>query len=316
MIQSFSEFKFFQSFRVPIDHGDDIRFSAEKESIFDESEYIQDAMLSDVSVGGIGFKTKQKMKVGDLIAFSIQFKKLRFDVSGKIVRVFGDIDSHEELIYGVELDEEDNINMRRFIEQYIMNMSTERMRSTLTELSLRNRYQSVADGFEMVSLFLSVFTDMNRFSERADFVDSLLEEVSRIFEAQRASVFLINPDTNELEAVAALDEQKEQLKFDYRKGIAGTVFTTGITLNIDSQDKKSKFYRHIDNKTGFKTKSVLCAPVKNGEDKIIGVLQILNKTGQDRFTIDDERMMRAVSLIFSSIYHSYNPVSENSLIRR
>lgn len=316
MIQSFAEFKFYQSFRVPIDHGDEIRFSAEKENLFGESAYISDATLIDISFGGIGFKSTQKMKEGELIAFSIQFKKLRFDVTGKIVRVFGDTQDPTGLVYGVELDDEDNINMRRFIEQYIMNMSTERMRSTLTELSLRNRYQNVTDGFEMVSLFLSVFKDINLFSERPDFVESLLSEVSRIFEAQRASIFLINPETNELEAVAAIDEEKEQLRFDYRKGIAGTVFTTGITLNIDAHDKKSRFYSHIDDKTGFKTKSVLCSPIRNSEDKVIGVLQILNKISEERFTIDDERMMRVMSLVFSSIYHTYNPISEKSLIRR
>ena len=42
-----------------------------------------------------------------------------------------------------------------------------------------------------------------------------------------ASIFLINPDTNELEAACALGVDKNDLKFDYRLGIAGSVFTTG-----------------------------------------------------------------------------------------
>ena len=39
------------------------------------------------------------------------------------------------------------------------------------------------------------------------------------------SLFLINPETNQLEAHAALGVEKDKLKFDYRLGIAGSVFT-------------------------------------------------------------------------------------------
>ena len=64
------------------------------------------------------------------------------------------------------------------------------------------------------------------------------------------------------------------------------------------------------------TKSIVCYPVSNREDKIIGVIEVLNKRNEDRFTVDDEKTMKVLALVFSAIFHKYNPISESSLIRR
>ena len=138
----------------------------------------------------------------------------------------------------------------------------------------------------------------------------------RILNGQRASIFLINTETNELEAVAALGIDKELLKFDYRKGIAGSVFTTGVSLNIDCKTDKVRFSEEMDKVTGFDTRSIICSPISNREDKIIGVIEILNKRNEDRFTVEDEKTMKVLALILSSVFHNYNPMSEKSLIRR
>ncbi|MEX0798399.1 MAG: sigma 54-interacting transcriptional regulator, partial [Bacteriovoracaceae bacterium] len=145
---------------------------------------------------------------------------------------------------------------------------------------------------------------------------NMLEEITRILNAQRASIFLINPQTNELEAVAALGIDKDLLKFDYRKGIAGSVFTTGVSLNIDCKTDSVRFSEEIDSRTGFSTRSILCSPLSNREDKVVGVIEVLNKRNEDRFTLEDEKTMKVLGLIFSSVFHNYNPISEKSLIRR
>jgi Nif-specific regulatory protein len=144
----------------------------------------------------------------------------------------------------------------------------------------------------------------------------MLEEIVRILNGQRATIFLINPESNELEAVAALGIDKELLRFDYRKGIAGSVFTTGVSLNIDCKTDKVRFSEEMDRLTGYDTKSIICSPITNREDKIIGVIEVLNKRNEDRFTAEDEKTMKVLALILSSVFHHYNPISEKSLIRR
>ncbi len=316
MFTSFSEFKFFQAFRIPVESGDDVRFTIEKEDDYGKMIFVGDGKLLDISLSGMGFSSSEKIPVGANVRIAIQFKRLRFDVIARIVRALNsqDLDS-ASVVYGAELDEEEP-SMRRFIEQYIQSFAPDRLKDSLIQLALSDKFDSPTEGFEMFSLMLSLFKDITKYGNKEEFVESMLEEVSRILNAQRASILLINPDTNELEAVAALGIAKELLKFDYRKGIAGSVFTSGLMLNIDTQSDKIRFSDDVDRITGFETKSIICAPISNREDKIVGVIEVLNKRNEDRFTVEDEKTVKVLSLLFSSVFHNYNPVSEKTLIRR
>ncbi|MCM2348512.1 MAG: sigma 54-interacting transcriptional regulator [Bacteriovoracaceae bacterium] len=318
MLTSFSEFKYYQSFRVPVESRDDVQFLVEYENDQGRYEFVDKVKLMDVSMTGLGFTTSFALPVGSTVRCSIQFKRLRFDFGANIVRAFHDLssDTVESMNYGAELDAEDYGNMKRFIEQYIQSLPPERLKDSLIQLALTQHYASEKEGFEMFSLLLSLFKDITQFGNKEKFVESMLEEIVRILNGQRASIFLINTETNELEAVAALGIEKELLKFDYRKGIAGSVFTTGVSLNIDATTDKVRFSEEMDKMTGFDTRSILCSPISNREDKIIGVIEVLNKRNEDRFTVEDEKTMKVLALILSSVFHNYNPMSEKSLIRR
>lgn len=317
MLASLAEFKFIQSFRIPVEDSDDIRFLLERprsDRQSGDSDYIDDARLVDISMGGLGFSTKERLSLGAQFTISIQYKKIHLDVDGKIIRAFSNPNDDEVMIYGFEFDKEEDIS--KFLENFIHGFSFERLRDCVTKLATQEKYSNSQEGFEMFSLILSLFKDMTRFGNKEEFIETMLSEVVRIMNAQRASVFLINPETNELEAIAALGTDKQILKFDYRLGVAGSVFTTGLALNIDTKKDQSRFTNIFDEKTGFETQSIICNPIQNREDKTIGVIEILNKKNQDRFTVEDEKTMKVISLIFSSVFHNYNPISETSQIRR
>ena len=318
MLTSFSEFKYYQSFRVPVESRDDVQFLVEFENDQGKLESIEKVKLMDVSMTGMGFVSTFPLPVGTTLRCSLQFKRLRFDFGASIVRAFHDVEAsaEESMNYGAEMDAEDYGNMKRFIEQYIQSLPPERLKDSLIKLALTQHYASEKEGFEMFSLLLSLFKDITQFGNKEKFVESMLEEIIRILNGQRASIFLINTETNELEAVAALGIDKELLKFDYRKGIAGSVFTTGVSLNIDCKTDKVRFSEEMDKTTGYDTRSIICTPISNREDKIIGVIEILNKRNEDRFTVEDEKTMKVLGLILSSVFHNYNPMSEKSLIRR
>ncbi|MEC7277985.1 MAG: sigma 54-interacting transcriptional regulator [Bdellovibrionota bacterium] len=314
MLASFSEFKFYQSFRIPVEKADNLRFLVEKETAIGKTEYIEDGVLLDISLTGLGFSTKERISVGTELVISLQFKKYHLDLTGRVVRAFCNAIDDDEIVYGVEIDEEPKIN--KFLQQFVMSFSTDRLKECLIDSALKERYTKASDGFEMFSLLLSLFKDITHFGDKEGFLENMLEEVVRVMNAHRSSVFLINPETNELEAVAALGIDKQTLKFDYRLGIAGSVFTTGVALNIDTISDKTRFNDFFDKKFKFETKSIICHPIHNREDKIIGVIEVINKRNEDRFTVEDEKTMKVLALVFSSVFHKYNPMSESSQIRR
>lgn len=314
MLKSFSEFKFFQSFRIGVEKADNLRFLAEVEDDIGNTKYVNDAVLIDISLSGLGIKTKERIQIGAKMVLSLQFKKHHLDLSGKVVRAFSYSLDEDELIYGIEIDEDKEV--RKFLEHYIYSFTTERLKDCLIDSALKERYSNASDGFEIFSLLLSLFTDITHYGDKEGFIENMLEEVVRVMNAQRASIFLINPETNELEAIGALGVDKGSLKFDYRLGIAGSVFTTGVALNIDTKSDRSRFNNDFDKQFHFETKSIICHPIHNREDKIVGVIEVINKRNQDRFTIEDEKTMKVLTLMFSSVFHNFNPVSEVSKIRR
>ena len=81
------------------------------------------------------------------------------------------------------------------------------------------------------------------------------------------------------------------------QGIAGMVATSGQTLNISDAYENPNFNQAIDKKTGYRTRAILCMPIKS-DDQVIGVLQLINKlSGSGVYTIEDEDVM----MIFLSI---------------
>jgi len=122
----------------------------------------------------------------------------------------------------------------------------------------------------------------------------IVDEVKKVLKADRCTVFLLDEERKELWSKVAHGEK--EIRFPCHLGIAGYVATTGEVLNIPDAYADPRFNREIDKKTGYWTRSLLTAPLRNRRGEIIGVFQVLNK--QDGpFTVEDEEMLKAISAI-------------------
>ena len=131
--------------------------------------------------------------------------------------------------------------------------------------------------------------------------------------------FLIDPKSEKLRAKVAsgFGVNKAELAFDYRAGVAGSVFTTGVALNIDVNSEKLSFNRFVDQKLNLKTKSIICHPFYNCKNKVVGVVEVVNKSeGRDGFNAKDEEVIKILAMVLSSAFGDYDPVSSNSKVRK
>ena len=98
-------------------------------------------------------------------------------------------------------------------------------------------------------------------------IDNLLqiiaEETKLALNADRCSVFLYDKDTNELWSKIALGIEAQEIRFSADKGLAGHVARTGETINIKDAYNDKRFNKSVDKKTGYRTKTILCMPIKN-----------------------------------------------------
>ena len=100
-------------------------------------------------------------------------------------------------------------------------------------------------------------------------------------DAERGTLFLNDPQTGELYSRFAHGEQQREIRLLNTSGIAGHVFTTGEGVIVHDAYKDDRFNKTIDQQTGFKTKGVLCAPVRTVKGEIIGVAQALSIVCRD-----------------------------------
>jgi serine phosphatase RsbU (regulator of sigma subunit) len=124
----------------------------------------------------------------------------------------------------------------------------------------------------------------------------LVELISDFLDAERCSVFLYDPRTRELYTRAAVGIAGE-IRFPAGLGIAGQVFESGEPLLISDAYGDPRFNLDIDGRTGFRTRELLCAPLKHlrdGAPQIVGVIQALNKR-RKRFDQEDLKLLEALS---------------------
>ncbi|MBR1943264.1 GAF domain-containing protein [bacterium] len=128
-------------------------------------------------------------------------------------------------------------------------------------------------------------------------IDTLIrviaEETKEAIQADRCTVFLFDKEHNELWSKVALGMENSEIRFPADKGLAGHCVKTGETINIKDAYNDSRFNPEIDYKTGYKTKTILCMPIKNLQQKIIGAFQVLNKL-EGYFTDEDEDLLVAI----------------------
>ena len=317
MISYMSEYRFYQSYRILVEDSDNVRFLVEKESAENTREYIDDAKLLDISVTGVGLRTKTRLRVGEELQISLHYRKLTLDLTVHVVRAFSDGEDPQRVIYGLEFEDVDTKVVKKFLEQFIQSFNPERLRDCLLKSAIKERYTSNQEGMEMFSLLLSIFKDMGQFGRREDFLSGVLQDVARILGSQKALLYAINPDKNQLQCLVALGHNKDELHLDYRQGVAGAVFTTGIPVNIDFRQSLTKIRpSDAEYRLGPDVKSIICHPFHNREEKVVGVILAFNKRAQERFSEEDEITMKVLGLVLSAIFHDFNPIGQNSTIRR
>ena len=140
--------------------------------------------------------------------------------------------------------------------------------------------------------FMDVVSQMSSELELSSLMPRIMHHISTLLDAERSTLWINDEKTNELFSMVAEGTHDQEIRLQNDMGIAGHVFTTGEVLNIPHAYADLRFSPVIDKKTGYFTRSILCAPVTNKGGKIIGVSQVLNKRGGP-FTDDDLKRLTA-----------------------
>ncbi len=153
---------------------------------------------------------------------------------------------------------------------------------------LLEQERSKVRALEDIGVALGSTLDLN------ELLSLVVTRVSEVVDADRSTLYLLDEDTGELWSKVAQGEQVVEIRLTVGEGLAGWVAQGGRAVNIKDAYQDARFDQHWDRKTGYRTRSILCVPMKNHHGRILGVIQALNKRG-GYFSVDDESLLSALA---------------------
>ncbi len=94
---------------------------------------------------------------------------------------------------------------------------------------------------------------------------------------ERGTLFFVDEAKGEIWARIPAEGEISEIRLPLGRGIAGTVAATGETVIVHDAPSDPRFDPSVDRRSGFRTRSILCVPIRNRKGRIVGVLQLLNK---------------------------------------
>ncbi len=146
----------------------------------------------------------------------------------------------------------------------------------------RTQAISITDALLQVSQAINAETDVVKL------LAAIKAIAVQVIEAERASVFILDKSHHELWTLLA--DGEDMIRLPSGKGIVGSVIESNTSVAIEDASRDPRFYREIDRQTGYETRSVLCAPMRNRDGVARGAIELLNKRG-GAFTDEDRRVL-------------------------
>lgn len=125
----------------------------------------------------------------------------------------------------------------------------------------------------------------------------LVHEIRQFTDCARGSFFVLNRQNGSLYTIVSEGLKGREIVLSVNLGIAGLVAITGDPLNIPDVYADKRFDRSTDEKTGYRTRCILCVPIKNHSGEILGVLEVINKKDGPFSNSDMETLKTLTSTI-------------------
>lgn len=129
-------------------------------------------------------------------------------------------------------------------------------------------------------------------TDTSEMAKAIIEAARRLFSAEACSIAVMDDEANELVfAYSAGGAEVGDFRMKPGQGIIGWVAQTGESVICMDTSKDPRFYSGVDDKTGFQTRSLLCAPLTQHR-KVIGAIEVLNISEPERLTEADLRLLQ------------------------
>lgn len=166
------------------------------------------------------------------------------------------------------------------------------------------RNRPIGTYLERISLLFKMGILLSKQTNMSSLLDLLLREAPTVMNAERATIFLADHETQELYSHVGVGLKHAEIRIPWESGIAGWVYSHEESLNIADPYSDARFNKDVDPRTGFKTKNLLCVPLRVPGGPVLGVFQVLNKRAGIFTPTDSEILEILASQAARAIEHA------------
>jgi Nif-specific regulatory protein len=133
-----------------------------------------------------------------------------------------------------------------------------------------------------------------------DLIAFVIEKCRDVLDSEGASILVHDEESGELyfpyvvASDAAVAAELARLRFPADRGVAGAVLRSGQPMVVNDAENDPRIYRAVDDRTGVRTHSILCVPLRTPQG-VIGVLQAVNRRGGQSFSEDDRSFLEGLA---------------------
>jgi len=152
-----------------------------------------------------------------------------------------------------------------------------------------NKLKHIEERVEKLTMLSQLSQVLNSTLDHKEVRRRAMEAATQLMKAEVGSLLLIDEEKRQLYFEVALGDKEETIKtitLNIGEGIAGWVAQKGEPLIVNAPEKDLRFFKVVDEKADFKTRNLICVPVKVKE-KVIGVLEAINKQKREGFDEED-----------------------------
>ncbi|TNE96268.1 MAG: GAF domain-containing protein [Deltaproteobacteria bacterium] len=297
------KYKLFKSFRIPLTSEDRITGKMHANS----GELVNITIFVDeLNYDFLTFSTSEKIPY-ELVELELSrsariFGKEKIQLQGHIILSKRSKD-HSKHKYQYTVAIEDNENYKQWVKDFISQFSKKRLHSYLLASATRMKNLDFEDMSETICLLIDSFNTISDGHDDLKITD-YLHTCRDLIGCESARIWLYDVSDNTLSCQYSTNPEESKLKQDFRKGIPGKVFNNGEIVNVYNSPL-------LENETT----SILAGPISNRFHKVIGVIEFEEKENDTRFDLDDESMIRTLTVCFSSHFQMFNPVNSASKIK-
>ena len=149
------------------------------------------------------------------------------------------------------------------------------------------RQARIARQIDQLRSTLDIASRLSITEETAPLLELIAGEATRLLDCDRSSIFLWDRERNEVEARPALGVPGSSLRLPAGEGIVGETLKTGKPTIVDDAYGDSRFNQEVDRQSGYRTQNLICVPLQDSDDTVVGAFEAINRNGNRDFTSED-----------------------------